>query len=336
MIQKLFVLYGKETNPYHNLAVEESLLRWISPGACVLYLWQNEKTVVIGKNQNAIAECNVPMLEHDGGHLARRISGGGAVFHDLGNLNFTFVTASEDFQVTTQTEVILRALHQLGIPAERNGRNDLTLQDRKFSGHAYYRGRKSSFHHGTLMLQVDLEKLSAYLRPSPLKLSARMVSSVRSRVVNLCDLLPDLTTDLLKEALADAFGNTYGLPCRILSESSLAPEMISEAEARLSSPEWILADARPLPCFSELRTPNGLLRLDYDWLDDSHNRLSAAILSTDALETSLNLAAASAILQDSPLDPDVLRSRLLSGGVSVADTEQLVPFVLQLPGRIPS
>ncbi len=335
MIQKLFVLYGTQTNPYRNLAVEESLLQWIKPGQCVLYLWQNERTVVIGKNQNAIAECNVPMLEHDGGHLARRISGGGAVFHDLGNLNFTFVTTAEDYQAAKQTEVILRALHQLGIPAERNGRNDLTLHGRKFSGHAYYKGKRSCFHHGTLMLQVDLEMLSAYLRPSPLKLSARMVSSVRSRVINLCDEKPSLTTDLLKQALQEALEETFHLSACTIEESVLDPEMLSESEQRLSSSEWILSDARPLPHFAELRTQSGLLRLDFDW-SERGDQLSTAILSTDALETSLNVALASDILQNTPLDPEMLRTHLHSYGISEHDSEQLIQLVLHLPGRTKS
>ena len=130
MLNTLYIATASGTNPYANLALEEALLNAVLPGECILYLWQNQNTVVIGRNQNSRRECRVEALERDGGFLARRLSGGGAVFHDLGNLNFTFLVHREDYSVPRQLDVILRAVQALGIQAEKSGRNDLTAGGR--------------------------------------------------------------------------------------------------------------------------------------------------------------------------------------------------------------
>ena len=138
MLEKLTYIESNTTNPYHNLALEEALLFGCGKEECILYLWQNEKTVVIGKNQNAWKECRTEKLERDGGHLARRLSGGGAVYHDLGNLNFTFLVSREHYDLDRQLAVIQRALEHLGLRAEKSGRNDLLINGKKFSGNAFY------------------------------------------------------------------------------------------------------------------------------------------------------------------------------------------------------
>ena len=137
MINRLSYFISSSTNPYLNLAVEEYLLETVKPNQLILYLWQNERTVVIGKNQNAWKECRFQELEADGGHLARRLSGGGAVFHDLGNLNFTFLIPSSDYDLSKQMSVILEAVRSLGIDAQKSGRNDVTVDGKKFSGNAF-------------------------------------------------------------------------------------------------------------------------------------------------------------------------------------------------------
>ncbi|MCR5161506.1 MAG: lipoate--protein ligase, partial [Lachnospiraceae bacterium] len=126
VVQTLFCRAPEgEYDPFRNLAVEKYLTFRVQEGQCILFLWQNRRTVVIGRNQNAWKECNTAALAADGGHLARRLSGGGAVFHDLGNLNFSFCVRREDYDVDRQLEVIRRALLREGIEACKSGRNDL-------------------------------------------------------------------------------------------------------------------------------------------------------------------------------------------------------------------
>lgn len=211
MIFQVFVYEAPGFDPYENLATEKRLMDSVQPGQCILYLWQNQNTVVIGRNQNPWAECRTTVLEEEGGHLARRLSGGGAVFHDLGNLNFTFLMCREDYDLDKQLEVIRQAILLAGIQAEKSGRNDLLADGRKFSGNAFYQSKEHAYHHGTILIDVDSQKLSRYLSPPKAKLAAKGVTSVRSRVVNLKELAPDLTIAAMKRYMKAAFCMVYGL-----------------------------------------------------------------------------------------------------------------------------
>ena len=151
-------------------------------------LWQNAHTVVIGKNQNAFAEVDIDALHRDGVYLARRITGGGAVYHDLGNVNFSFISANSaetGLDFAKFTAPIVKALASLGVQAELSGRNDLLLDGQKFSGNAQYSADGRTLHHGTLLFDADLTVLSRYLRPDEEKLKSKGIKSVRSRVTNL-------------------------------------------------------------------------------------------------------------------------------------------------------
>lgn len=241
MLNRLYVYIEKETEPVHNLAVESCLLNNVAEGECILYLWQNRKTVVIGKNQNLWAQCRPEILELEGGKVVRRLSGGGAVYHDMGNLNFTFLTHKNDYDTAKQTDVVLKAVSSLGINAEKTGRNDLTTAEgRKFSGHAYYKNGSRCYHHGTIMVDVDSDALSRYLTVSADKLKGKGVDSVRSRVVNLLELRPDLTIDMLKEAMISAFEEVYGMKAEKLPESFVKPDELAENMAFLGSDDFRL------------------------------------------------------------------------------------------------
>ena len=224
MIRKIFIYNAQGTDPHENLAGEKALMDALQPGEAMLYLWQNLNTVVIGKNQNAWLECRTSLLEEEGGKLARRLSGGGAVYHDLGNLNFTFLMCKEDYDLDRQVEVIQKACALAGIRAEKSGRNDLLADGRKFSGNAFYQDKIHAYHHGTLMVDVDKEKLGRYLSPPKAKLEAKGVASVRSRVVNLRELSPSLTIQGMRTNMAAAFQEVYGLTAEefILDEDALA------------------------------------------------------------------------------------------------------------------
>lgn len=196
-------------NPYQNLGLEEYLLDNCGDGV-TFYLWQNASTVVIGYNQNAYKECDLAAMNKDGIKLARRKTGGGAVYHNLGNLNFSFIAKDGVYNVKRQTSVIVNALKKFGIAAEISGRNDLTVDGKKFSGNAYLSRKGTSLHHGTLLVDENKDDIGRYLTASQLKLSAKGVESVKSRVINLLEIAPEITQYALSVALTDAFGAEYG------------------------------------------------------------------------------------------------------------------------------
>ncbi|MGB5824305.1 MAG: lipoate--protein ligase [Proteocatella sp.] len=204
------VIVSKETDPCYNLALEEELLKSVKKGDIILYLWQNHKTVVIGRNQNPFLECDLEKMAAEGVKLVRRISGGGTVYHDMGNLNFTFVSNVKDRNMQKQLKVIKGAVEKFGINAEFSGRNDLLCEGRKFSGHAFYEEDGNCFHHGTLMVDVDKQILGDILKPSKLKLEAKGITSVKSRVVNLKEFCDNINIERLVEALAGSFELEYG------------------------------------------------------------------------------------------------------------------------------
>ena len=312
MIKKLTVIETDCTNPYHNLALEEALLSQVSENEIILYLWQNRQTVVIGRNQCAPAECNIANLESDGGFLARRLSGGGAVYHDLGNLNFTFIARSSDFDKSAQTDVILRAVRSLGINAEKNGRNDLTVDGRKFSGHAYYKTKDRCYHHGTLMLYVDTEKLSRYLNVSPLKLKAKGVSSVKSRVINLCELKKDVNIDLLKEKLIASFAEVYNSPVSKLYEEEVDKALLTKLEKRYSDPDYKYGGIKILPCSLQQKFDWGQVRIDFALSDTEPRKLSDVLFYSDGLEADY-LSQISERLINIELDTEKIYAALTDG-----------------------
>ena len=284
MIRQLKLYRGRGFDPYDNLAVEQHLLETVEDGCCILYLWQNQNTVVIGRNQNAWKECRTTQLQEDGGHLARRLSGGGAVFHDLGNLNFTFLVHDQDYDLDRQLAVIAEACSCLGVETERSGRNDLLSAGRKFSGSAFYHNMGRSYHHGTLLVNVDMDKLSRYLNPSPAKLRAKGVDSVRSRVVNLTELQPDLTVEALAEQLPPAFSRVYGLPVETMTTGDLDRAAVDALAERNRSWDWLYGRRMPFQFSCEDRFPWGELRLE---LQVDRGVVCRAAVYTDAMDWSL-------------------------------------------------
>ena len=276
MITKLYCVRGAGCDPYTNLALEEYLLNALQPGDCILYLWQNENTVVIGRNQNAWKECRTALLNEEGGRLARRLSGGGAVFHDLGNLNFTFLMAEEDYDLDRQLTVIETACRSLGIPVQRSGRNDILADGRKFSGNAFYHHKGRAYHHGTLMVAVDGDKLSRYLSPSKAKLQAKGVESVRSRVVNLTELCPGLTCEELAQRLEAAFGVTYGLEV----EQIETPDA-GQLREKYAGDEWLYGPRLPLSLECEQRFDWGEVQLQ---LQVESGAVAAVKVYSDAMD----------------------------------------------------
>lgn len=238
MIKHTKIVYADGTYPYRNMAVEEYLTDNVPDETCILFLWQNAKTVVIGQNQNAWQECKTQALKEDGGHLARRLSGGGAVFHDDGNLNFTFILPRADFDIARQSDVILRAVRSFGISAVRSGRNDILAEGQKFSGNAFLKRNRTAYHHGTILIDVDMQNMSHYLNVAAAKLESNGVKSVKSRVCNLHDLSADITVESMSAALISALAQEYGANPEPIAITSLDSAAIDTLTAKFASTSW--------------------------------------------------------------------------------------------------
>ncbi len=248
-MSKLKVFLSDSFNPHLNLATEEWIFHNLDPSSQVLFIWRNEETVVIGRNQNPWSECNLAKMKDDFVHLARRTTGGGAVFHDLGNTNFTFLSPKESYNRDHNTAIILNALKSFGIEGFASGRNDLLIPfpdgPRKFSGSAYREKRDRAFHHGTLLLHADLTRLGNYLTPNPKKLQAKGKESVRARVANLSEIEPAIKHEAIAKALIHSFEDFYKNTAEqdMLNLSSLKkiPELHTQFE-NLASFAWLFGN----------------------------------------------------------------------------------------------
>ncbi len=285
MLKEIRIYDSFCTDPYQNLATEKYLLENTPAGVCTLYLWQNQNTVVIGRNQNPWAECRVSLLEEEGGKLARRLSGGGAVFHDLGNLNFTFLTDENSYDLEKQLSVIQTACKYLGIQAYASGRNDLLVDGLKFSGNAFYHSQGNAYHHGTLLVNANMDKLSRYLSPSKAKLAAKGVASVRSRVANLSQFAPGLTCDKLRDAMKNAFSEVYGLEAKPMVLDEAAHAIIQEETQISGSWQWLYGSPLPFSFQCEERFSWGQALLQ---LNAQGGMIQSAKFYSDAMDWTLS------------------------------------------------
>jgi lipoate-protein ligase A len=281
MIDKLYLYVSTSDIPYHNLAREAFMLEHAPPHCGIFYLWRNRKTVVIGRNQNAWKECRVTELENSGGFLARRLSGGGAVFHDLGNLCFTFIFPQEDYDVSRQTAVLLDALKKLKFDAVMKGRNDLEIDGKKFSGHAYYQGKRNAMHHGTFLVNADISLAQQYLSPPLEKIVSKGVSSVKSRIVNLRSFNRLVTIEQLNEALIESTENAYGIKFELLEDGFFDKTDIAEREAYFAAPEWKYGHSPECSMAVSSRFDWGGIDLHFDVIEGKIARL---VVFSDAMD----------------------------------------------------
>ena len=253
-------------DPNFNLSLEEWLMKNSKPNEVILFLWQNENTIVIGRNQNPYKECNVKKLKEDCVQLVRRLSGGGAVYHDFGNLNFTFIAADENHNVERNMNIILKGISKFGINGFFNGRNDLMVQDRKFSGNAFINDSGMSCHHGTLLVDVDLEKLSRYLTVSPLKLQSKGIDSVAARVVNLKELSPKITIENLKDALISSFNELYITKAQMITLSEKTID-VADYLKKYKSWEWNYSESPDFSIALEEKFVWGIIEICIEFCD---------------------------------------------------------------------
>lgn len=235
----LFIVHSNK-NPYKNHAIEEFLMNKFNEDCFML--WQNEKCILIGNYQNAYCEINVDYVKKYNIPVVRRITGGGAVFNDEGNFNFSFISLSVDedcFNFKKFTTPIVLALNKIGVHAELSGRNDLTIDGKKFSGNAQYKRKNKVLHHGTLLFSSNISDLASALKVNPIKIESKGIKSIKSRVTNISEYLKvPMTTEEFKEYLFnEVYRTTKNAKIYKITEDDWK-EINKIAEEKYSTWEW--------------------------------------------------------------------------------------------------
>lgn len=228
------------TDPAWNLAVEEYVFDHLPKDRMYMMLWQNDHAIIIGKHQNTLAEINESYVKEQGIRVVRRLSGGGAVYHDMGNLNFTIIADAngDGLDFGRFCDIVIRALARVGIKAERNGRNDMTIDGKKFSGNAQYIRQGRVMHHGTILFDSNASVLANALQVDPAKIQAKGIKSVRSRVTNVRPHLPkDLTLSQFRKVLLQSILEQFPGEAYSLTETDKAAVQVIK-ESRYDTWDW--------------------------------------------------------------------------------------------------
>lgn len=261
----MLLINNTNTNAYFNLAMEEYFLK--NTNEDIFLLWQNENSIIVGKNQNTLSEINYDYVKENNIKVVRRLSGGGAVFHDLGNINFTFISCNDnsfsDFKKFTMP--IVEALKELNVHAEFSGRNDLLIDGQKFSGNAQYNYKNKVMHHGTLLFSSEINDLSNALKVKPSKFQGKSVKSVKSRVTNISSHLDKKMTVLeFKDYLMD-FINKRDENSHFYELNDKDIESINKlVEEKYSTWEWNFGYSPKYSLYNELKYPGGNVEFSLD------------------------------------------------------------------------
>lgn len=296
-MNKIYI--SKETDPYFNVASEYQLLTEADDNTS-LFLWQNSSCVVFGRNQNIYAECNTEYLKKHNILPVRRFSGGGAVYQDIGNLNFTFVAKEKNADTKKYLSVIKNAINTFEVDCNFSGRNDLLCNGKKFSGHAYYTEDDNNMYHGTIMINVDIDMLSKALKPSYLKLESKGIDSVKSRVVNLSDINSSITTNAVREALIKSFVEVFGESEDIKyidKENFQAPLF-----RKINTDKWIYDEAPQYSINFEKKLSIGIVTIS---VDVENGLIKQIKIQTDSLSV-INFAECEKLLIGRKFDKDYI------------------------------
>ena len=255
-IKTLYVVDTKDTNPYTNLAIEEYLEKTcVSKTSVILMIWQSKKSVIVGHSQNVITEVDVVKCHRDNVNIVRRKSGGGAVYQDEGNLNFSFIWFCDKCSIDNTYNVVFKALKNLGLSTEKISKNDILIHQGesvfKVSGSAFISNSKFSLHHGTLLVDLNIKDAEKYLTPSAEKLSSKGIDSIKQRITNIKNLIPDITIKKVKKALISAAETEFKAKAEViesLTETKLQkmPEVM-KLEKLYESKEWIYSNQTLFP-----------------------------------------------------------------------------------------
>lgn len=254
-------IVNTSNNPAYNIALEAYAFKELQSEDELFILWINEPAIIIGKHQNAVQEINKEYTDANGIHVVRRLSGGGAVYHDLNNLNYTIISNKSEegaFDFKTFSQPVIETLADLGVTAEFTGRNDLEIDGKKFCGNAqaYYKGRM--MHHGCLLFDVDMTVLGNALKVSKDKIESKGVKSVRARVTNILNELPEkITVNEFADKILDKMKEHYpDMTEYVLSEDELA-KIQKSYEEQFSTWDWTYGKAPEYTVERSVRYPAG-------------------------------------------------------------------------------
>lgn len=325
MKTKLRVLISETFDPWFNIATEDWIFRDMLldhelENTKILYLWRNDNTVVIGRFQNPWTECNTEKMEADNIKLARRQSGGGAVFHDLGNTNFTFLSGKASFDKNVNNKIITNAIKSFGLNAFASGRNDLLVKtddgDKKFSGSAFKETKDRSFHHGTVLINADMSKLSQYLNPNKKKLESKGITSVRARVINLAELNAEITHENVCSRIIQEFFNHYQSECKIelLDHQYLSSiPRLNDHFQKMADWNWRFGEA---PKFNHQMTERFTWGTIEVHLDVHHAIVEKAQIFSDSLHPEM-IEQLMASLQNIPYTKEAFRDAIAKVGAEL-------------------
>lgn len=254
-------IVNKSNNPAYNIALEAYAFRELTAEDEIFILWINEPAIIIGKHQNTIQEINKEFTDEHGIHVVRRLSGGGAVYHDLNNLNYTIISNKSEegaFDFKTFSQPVIETLADLGVKAEFTGRNDLEIDGKKFCGNAqaYYKGRM--MHHGCLLFDVDMSVLGDALKVSKDKIESKGIKSVRARVTNILNELPEkITVNEFSDKILEKMKETYpDMTEYVLSEDELT-KIQESADTQFGTWDWTYGKAPEYTIERNVRYPAG-------------------------------------------------------------------------------
>ena len=307
-------LRNHSTDPYYNMAFDEYCLTSLPIDEPVFYVWQNRPSVIVGYNQNVNTEVNLEYLKEQGILLVRRVTGGGAVYHDLGNLNYTIVGCSDDLErdYPEYAQMMLRTLQELGIPATLSGRNDILVEGKKVSGFAKRVCKNRLMVHGTLMYNVDLERLTEVLCPPTHKLQSKGIASVRSRVTNLCNYLSDVTDIMcFSQRIEEILSNHYTDQEYMLGDTALE-EIQKLADEKYAQWEWIYGRSPRASLHNAQRMACGNVEVS---LTLSENRIASCLFSGDFLGN-FPTSEIEQALTDIPYDISCIKQKLSEFDIS--------------------